>query len=248
MINIVIPMAGRGSRFSDAGYLDPKPLINIGGRRMIDIVVANLRPSEEHRFIFVCQNKHIEDYGLEGLLKGLADQVEIVGIEGVTQGAACTVLKAKKLIDNSDKLMIANSDQWVDLNIDDYLGNMENDGLIMTMTAEDEKWSFVDLDENQRVRGVVEKVKVSDEATVGVYNFRRGSDFCRYAEQMILAGDKSKGEYYVAPVYTYMCKDGATVDCYNVGAEGSGMWGLGIPSDLDVFLKSEVLTKAVSKE
>ena len=114
MLNIVIPMAGAGSRFSIAGYADPKPLIKIYDMPMINLVIRNLTPDQVHRFIFICQNKHIEQYNLTNKLKGWSPNSIVIGIDGLTEGAACTVLCAKDYINTDDELMIANSDQFVD--------------------------------------------------------------------------------------------------------------------------------------
>lgn len=248
MLNIVIPMAGAGSRFAKAGYTDPKPLIPVMGIPMIRLVIENLRPSTAHRFIFICQQSHIDAYGLKSKLSAWAPGCEIIGIDGMTEGAACTVLKAKHLIDSDDALMIANSDQYVGVVIDDYLEDMADrrlDGLIMTMTADDPKWSFVSMDRNKLVTSVVEKEVISDEATVGIYNFRHGKSFVRAAEQMILNDLRVNGEFYVAPTYNQQIADGAKVGIYNVGSEANGMYGLGIPTDLDLFKSLPVAQRAV---
>ncbi|MFT5653732.1 MAG: dTDP-glucose pyrophosphorylase [Psychromonas sp.] len=250
MLNIVIPMAGKGSRFVKEGYSDPKPLILLEKKRMIEVVINNLRPSIEHRFIFICQQSHLLDYDLAVKLKEWAPGCEVIGIDGITEGAACTVLCAKEYINNDDSLMIANSDQWVDVDIDTYLAFMDSeslDGLIMTMKADDPKWSYAKVNDKGSVVEVVEKVVVSDEATVGIYNYRHGSDFVIKAEKMIKNKIMSNGEYYVAPVYTYMYEDDdASVGVYNIGEEANGMYGLGIPSDLELFKTFEVYNKAIT--
>jgi dTDP-glucose pyrophosphorylase len=145
--------------------------------------------------------------------------------------------------------MLANSDQWVDADINEYLSAMERasaDGLIMTMTADDPKWSFVGLDRAGCVVRVVEKEAISNEATVGIYNFRRGRDFVRAADQMIRGNRRVNNEFYVAPVYNELIEDGARIAIFNVGREGAGMYGLGIPADLDRFLADAVSLKAVA--
>lgn len=247
MLNIVIPMAGRGSRFAEQGYELPKPLIRVHGKPMIDVVVSNLRPDCAHRFIFICLREHGAEYGLEEHLAELTPGCEIVYVDQVTEGAACTVLLAKKFIDNDDPLMIANSDQWVDTNINEYLQEMDSkglDGLIMTMWANDPKWSFVRFDDVGTVCEVVEKEVVSEEATVGIYNFRSGKDYVRAAEQMIAKDLRVNNEFYVAPTYNQLIGEGQTLGVYNVGREFDGMYGLGIPSDLDMFLAHDVSTRA----
>jgi len=247
MLNIVIPMAGLGSRFAKAGYQDPKPLIPIYGVPMIRLVLDNLRPSCEHRFIIICQRQHVQDYDLESKLKQWCPNVQLVLLDGLTEGAACTVLAAKPFINNDEPLMIANCDQYVDVSIDDYLLAMSRgqlDGLIMTMTANDPKWSFVALNQECLVTNVVEKQVISNEATVGIYNFSRGQDFVQAAEQMIAANERVNNEFYVAPVYNRLIP-AARIGIYNIGSEANGMYGLGIPADLDYFLTLPLAKKAV---
>lgn len=248
MLNIVIPMAGRGSRFADVGYELPKPLIPVHGHPMIRLVTENLRPHQPHRFIFLCLQEHIEKYAVDRLLKEWEPECEIVIVDQVTEGAACTVLLAKGLINNDDSLMIANSDQWVDTDIDAYLDtmNVKNlDGLIMTMWANDPKWSFVRMDKQDHVTEVVEKKVISNEATVGIYNFRSGADFVAAAEKMIDKGERVNGEFYVAPVYNELISRGQAIGYFNIGKVGDGMYGLGVPEDLNLFISSPVSAKAI---
>tara|TARA_B100000963_G_scaffold326779_1_gene314100 strand:+ start:704 stop:1429 length:726 start_codon:yes stop_codon:yes gene_type:complete len=236
-------MAGKGSRFSKAGYLLPKPLIEIHGHPMIKYVIHNLRPKQQHRFIFLCLRDHIERYKVDKLLQTWEPTCEIVIVEDITEGAACTVLFAKNLINNSQGLMIANSDQWVDVNIDMYLCTIELaklDGLIMTMWANDPKWSYVRLNEKKEIVEVVEKKVVSNEATVGIYNFARGFDFVKAAERMIKKELRVNGEYYVAPAYNELLNLNKNIGYYNVGKEDNGMYGLGIPADLKKFRNSPI--------
>lgn len=248
MLNIVMPMAGRGKRFGDAGYTTPKPLIPIHGKPMTEVVIDNLRPSQPHRFIFLILREHAQQFGFDKHLQAWAPGSEIRFVEQVTEGAACTVLLARDLIDNDQPLMIANCDQWVDINIDDYLAAMETppaDGLIMTMKADDPKWSYVRFEHGTIVE-VVEKKVVSDEATVGIYNFRRGRDFVRAADSMIRKNLRVNNEFYVAPAYNELLAEGARLAICNVGREYAGMYGLGIPSDLELFISLDVSRKATA--
>jgi dTDP-glucose pyrophosphorylase len=248
MLNIVIPMAGRGSRFADAGYCLPKPLIPVRGVPMIRLVINNLRPQRQHKFIFLCLQDHIDEFNIDLLLKKWSPDCVVVPVYHVTEGAACTVLLAKNLFNNENPLMIANSDQWVSLNINDYLISMDKknvDGWIMTMTANDPKWSYIQFDEHVKIGSVVEKKVVSSEATVGIYNYKRGKDFVDAAEQMIEEGLKVKGEYYVAPAYNQMIKKKQDIGFFNIGDEANGMYGLGIPDDLKLFESQNISLNAV---
>ena len=245
MLNIVIPMAGRGSRFARAGYEMPKPLIDIYGHPMIEYVTKNIKPQCEHRFIYICQEAHLKKYGLAEVLHKMSPGCEIVTIDHITEGAACTVLLAEKFIDNDDNLMIANSDQYVDTDINGYLTAMaDKDGLIMTMPADDPKWSFIKYDDDGNVTMVREKEVISNEATVGIYNYKHGKDFVKYAHQMIDKNIRVNNEFYVAPVYNEMIADGMKIGYCDVGAR---MYGLGIPDDLNYFIKQDVCKNFVTK-
>lgn len=247
-LNIVVPMAGLGSRFAKEGFKLPKPLIPVHGVPMIRLVIENVTPARPHRFIFICQRAHVAEYGLKPLLQSWAPRCAIVELDGLTEGAACTVLAAKSAMDPDAPMMIVNSDQWVDLDIDDYLSVMDRpgvDGLIMTMAAADPKWSFVGLD-GERVTRVVEKEVISNEATVGIYNFARCADFTNAAEEMIRLNQRVNNEFYVAPTYNSLIDGGASVAIYNIGSAGAGMYGLGTPPDLASFLELPVSRRAVA--
>ena len=237
MLNIVIPMAGRGSRFANAGYTLPKPLIEIHGHPMNEYVVKNIRPDYECCYIFICLQEHLDTYNLSERLESIAPGCIIVPVNQVTEGAACTVLLAEKYIDNNDPMMIANSDQYVDIDINNYLDAMgDYDGLIMTMTADDPKWSFIQYDKAGFVTLLREKEVISDEATVGIYNYKKGADFVKYAKQMIKKNIRVNNEFYVAPVYNEMIEDGKKLVYYNIGQDDEKMHGLGTPEDLEKFL------------
>jgi dTDP-glucose pyrophosphorylase len=237
-------MAGAGSRFGKSGYIDPKPLIKIHGIEMIRLVIENLRPSQPHKFIFICQKDHIEHFQLAEKLKLWGGPLsEILMVQGLTEGAACTVLLSRNRIDNDNPLMIANCDQYIDIKIDDYLLIMENlnlDGLIMTLKSNDPKWSYAQINQEGFVENLVEKQVISDHATVGIYNFARGADFVEAADHMIQNNLRVNNEFYVAPTYNQLIKKGKKYRIFDIGCEGDGMFGLGIPSDLEFFIRSPV--------
>jgi HAD superfamily hydrolase (TIGR01509 family) len=239
-LNIVIPMAGNGSRFKTEGYLLPKPLIDVDGKPMIQRVVDNLNLNAT--YIFIVQEEHIRLYDLETKLRNLVTgQFHIVSLSAVTEGAACTVLKAKHLINNDTPLLIANSDQYVEWSSNQFMYCASGaDGAILTFQDPERsnKWSFVKTDDNGWVSDVKEKQPISDIATVGIYHWAKGSDFVRNAEQMISANDRVNREFYIAPVYNYGIVEGKkykTHDCKR-------MWGLGTPQDLQYFLSKKIFS------
>ena len=232
-MKIVVPMAGAGSRFEKAGYTFPKPLIEVQGQPMIAKVVENL--NLQGQYIFLVQKTHYEKYDLKGLLNMIAPGCEIVQIDGLTEGAACTVLKAKQFIDNNEPLIIANSDQWIKWNSFETISSFnhkDSDGGILTFKSVHPKHSFAKVDGNGWVSEVAEKNPISNDATVGIYHWKRGSDFVKYAEQMIARDIRTNNEFYVCPVFNEAIKDGKKIKASLVDQ----MWGMGTPEELNNFL------------
>jgi dTDP-glucose pyrophosphorylase len=234
-MNVLIPMAGAGSRFEKAGYTFPKPLIDVCGKPMIQWVVDTL--NIEAKYIFIVQRSHFEKYNLKDTLSNFCPNNEIVQIDGITEGAVCTTLLAKQYVDNNEPLIIANSDQFLEWNSDEYMYSCsagDIDANILTFKATHPKWSFVKLDELGYVTEVAEKRPISDVATAGVYYWRRGCDYVKYAEQMIKKNIRVNNEFYVCPVFNEAIQDNKKVKTYNIDK----MWGLGTPEDLEHFLKN----------
>jgi len=234
-LNILIPMAGAGSRFEAAGYTFPKPLIEVRKKPMIQVVVENL--NIKANYIYVVQKSHREKYNLDALLSLITPGCKIVETEGMTEGAACTALLAKEHINTDAPLFFANSDQFVEWDSNEFLYKMNEtdvDGGIVTFEATHPKWSFAKVDENGLVTEVAEKKPISNIATVGYYYWKHGSDFVKYAEQMIDKNVRVNNEFYVCPVFNEAIGDCKQIRTFNV----SGMWGLGTPEDLDYYLKN----------
>jgi HAD superfamily hydrolase (TIGR01509 family) len=234
-LNVLIPMAGAGSRFEQAGYTFPKPLIEVKNKPMIQVVIENL--NLEANYIYVVQKAHREKYNLDTLLNLLTPGCKIVETDGLTEGAACTALLAKEYIDNGNPLFFANSDQFVEWDSNEFMYKMnetEADGGIVTFTATHPKWSFAKIDEKGLVTEVAEKNPISDIATVGYYYWKHGSDFVKYAEEMIKEDIRVSNEFYVCPVFNQAIKDYKQIRTFNV----KGMWGLGTPEDLKNYLEN----------
>jgi HAD superfamily hydrolase (TIGR01509 family) len=234
-LNVLIPMAGAGSRFAQQGYTFPKPLIEIKNKSMIEVVVNNL--NIEAHYIFLVQKDHYEKYNLKYLLNLIAPGCDIVQVDGVTEGAACTTLLAKEFINNQQPLLIANSDQFIEWNANEcmYAFSTDNiDGGMLTFSSHHPKWSYASLGTDGFIAEVAEKKVISDYATVGVYYWRRGEDYVKYAEQMIANNIRVNNEFYVCPVYNEAIQAGLKFRIKNI----EQMWGLGTPEDLDIFLSS----------
>ena len=233
-LNIVIPMAGAGKRFTDAGYIFPKPLIEIDSKPMIQWVLDSL--NLRGRYIFLIQSEHQKKYNIKSVLKILQPNCEIIEIDGLTEGAACTVLLAKQLINNNNPLIIANSDQYIKWNSSKSMYEITSkkyDGAILTFDSIHPKWSYSKSDRNGFVKEVAEKKVISKEATVGVYYWKHGKNFVRYAEQMIKKNKRVNNEFYVCPVYNEAISDNKKITSIRV----QQMIGMGTPEDLRNFEK-----------
>jgi HAD superfamily hydrolase (TIGR01509 family) len=234
-LNILIPMAGAGSRFQQAGYTFPKPLIEVNNKPMIQVVVENL--NIDANYIYVVQKSHREKYNLDTMLNLITPGCKIVEVDVLTEGAACTALLAKDYINNDSPLFFANSDQFVEWDSNEFMYKMQEsncDGGIVTFKATHPKWSFARIDDNGFVTEVAEKNPISDNATVGFYYWKHGSDFVKYAEQMIERNIRVNNEFYVCPVYNQAIEDCKKIRIF----ESSKMWGLGTPEDLKFYLEN----------
>ena len=236
-MNILIPMAGEGSRFKKEGYTFPKPLIEVNGKPMIQCVVENL--DFDANYIFLVRSDHLSKYNIESVLKFVTNgRYDIVTVESLTEGAACTALLAKNLIDNDDELLIANSDQVIEYskeNFNTIRRFTDFDASVFTFRAVHPKWSFVKTNSRGVVTEVAEKNPISDIATCGIYYYRRGVDFVKYAESMIKKDIRVNNEFYIAPVYNELILDEKTLIPFFVDK----MHGLGTPEDLKKYLSTK---------
>jgi NDP-sugar pyrophosphorylase family protein len=250
MINIVIPMAGLGSRFTDAGYKKPKPFIDIDGKPMIVRVIENLYYPEA-RYILIARKEHI-DSEIDLVKKIEKDyNAEFIAIDKITEGTACTVLFARKEINNDYPLLIANSDQIVDIKMTDFIDDCfrkKLDGHILCFDDLElnPKWSFAKINESGHVVEVKEKEVISNLATVGIYLFTRGNDFVDGAIDMIINNDRVRNEFYTCPVYNYLIRRKRKIGTFCI--DFNQMHGLGTPEDLKLFLDHTYSMKKIRNE
>jgi len=234
--NILIPMAGRGSRFEEQGYTDKKPFIDVNGKPMIHRVIENLGMEfdKEYMFILICLQEDFDKYDFTEFEKVIGhNSYDVVILDDVTEGAAQTILQAKDLINDDTPLMTMNSDQLVDWDIERLFEMCEQfDGVIPCFYGEGNAWSYARTLDNGYVQEVAEKKQISKYATAGYYYWKKGSDFVKYAEQMIKDNSRTNGEFYVAPVYNWAVRDGKRVGVFMVDK----CYSLGTPEDLEEYL------------
>lgn len=238
-VNVVIPAAGEGSRFAKAGWHAPKPVIDLDGKPMLAHVVKNVRPSNAN--VTIISRKEVsEAISDQTFLKGCS----IVELNRLTEGTASTILHCRETIDNDAPLLIANSDQLVEFDVNAFVQDcfdrsLDGSILVFRDKMQDPKWSFAKLNQSGLVTEVAEKKPISDLATVGIYLFSRGSDFVANAIDMIVHNDRIKNEFYTCPVYNYMIKKGARIGIFEV--QQSKMHGLGTPSDFQSYIERMAL-------
>lgn len=234
-LNILIPMAGAGSRFAQAGYTFPKPLIDVKGQSMIGVVCNNL--NIQGNYIFIVQKDHYDKFNLKHFLNLLKPNCTIIVVDSLTEGAACTTLLAKDYINNDNSLIIANSDQFIEWNATETMYSLTNDSIdggILTFKSQHPKWSYAKVDDSGIVTEVAEKKVISNNATVGIYYWKHGKDYVTYAEKMISKNIRVNNEFYVCPVFNEAIQEGKIIKIKQI----EKMWGLGTPEDLELFLRT----------
>ena len=234
-MNIVIPMAGRGSRFAEIGVTTPKPLIDVRGKPMYAWATDGLPLSQARKLIFICLAEHLSNQALARDIESryAAYDPAIVPLDHVTEGQACTVLAARELIQADEPLLIFNADTYCRSTLGQALDELPPgvDGVLDVFRAAGDRWSFARVDAEHRILETAEKRRISEWATTGLYYFRRGGDFLRHADAMIAADERSNGEFYVAPIYNRMIAAGADIRANPV----EEVWVLGTPEDLAHF-------------
>ncbi len=232
---VLVLAAGAGSRFEKAGYSYPKPIIDVLGKPMIGWVVDSLNLDCEYIYLF--QKSHLDRYNIKQMVNLLTPKNQVIEVDGITEGAACTALLAQNLINDDKPLFIINSDQYFEFDINQFLYLMNNsnvDGGILTFDNLHPKWSYAAIDQDGFVTRVEEKNPISNHATVGCYYFKKGSYFVKYANLMIDKDIRTKGEFYLAPCYNEFIKDGKKIKIFNVDK----MEGLGDPESLQLFINN----------
>lgn len=240
-IQIVLPMAGLGTRFTDAGYETPKPLIPIHGVPMFKIVLGNIFSNKVSKVVVITRREWDLTHEIDQLAKSTNIEFHLVEIDYTTDGPASTVMLAQDFLDPEKPVVVANSDQYVNTSIDTFYEKLVTSdavGCIMTMNDDDPKWSFVKLDDQGHVSEVREKEVISNEATVGIYGFKKTKFMIKAIDEMRESNDRVNDEFYVAPAYTYLIASGQVIDVFNIGDVHDVMFGLGIPRDYEFFVNS----------
>jgi UDP-N-acetylglucosamine diphosphorylase / glucose-1-phosphate thymidylyltransferase / UDP-N-acetylgalactosamine diphosphorylase / glucosamine-1-phosphate N-acetyltransferase / galactosamine-1-phosphate N-acetyltransferase len=233
---LVMPMAGRGSRFNGSGYGKPKPLIEVNGKPMFVHALESVNNIERSKTVIITLKEHEEYFGVAALIKEyIPYTVELVVIDGVTQGQLCTVIAAREHFEKDEDILVVSSDTIIESNMaaDIKQKSLDCKGLISVCNMPGAQWSFAKTDDLGKVIEVAEKVRISDHASTGLYYFSNGLQLCKIADKLIADDERTKGEFYVIPAYQKLIDNGEFVGI----SIASKMWDLGTPEALNYFLK-----------
>lgn len=239
-INLILPAAGLGSRFRKTGESRPKPLIPVFDIPMIIWVLLNFPLTQFDKVWIISQKKDQIPSEIGAMISKLPYEIEFVEIDGLTEGPASTVNLVLHELPDNEGLIVANTDQFVFSDLAPFVDLVRNgvsDGQILTMTASSNAWSYVGRDENDKINRVIEKVEISSEATVGVYGWGKVGIAKNSFNHTFENNIRTNNEFYVAPTYNYLIDNGLVLETLLIGNHGEAVHGLGIPSDLDDFLK-----------
>ena len=237
-MKVIVPMAGRGSRFHGEAYQVPKPLIEIEGKPMLYWALNSLKGLTYSEIIFVCLKEHEEQFKVSNLIRKYDADAIIHFIDEVTEGQLCTVLSARDYFDKDESILIISSDTWVKGNLfEDIEAFADSDGLISVADLPGDRWSFAKTNNQGKVIEVAEKHRISDWASTGLYYFSSGRQLVHFGEQMIKNEERTRGEFYVIPVYQKMINEGMDIRI----SVADQMWDMGTPEaklDFEAYLKS----------
>ena len=230
-LKLIMPMAGNGSRFTIQGYDDPKPVIDVNGKPMFVRTIESIG-LEFDDYIFIVRKEH----NLSDRVKTFYPNAKIVELDGLTEGAACSVATADLYLDDDDSVCICNCDQFFEWDSSTFEQHKNNDGVVLLFhdSKRDPKWSFAAYEPNsQRIFKVAEKNPISEYATAGLYYWRNWGVYKQSMQMMIAADDRTNGEFYLCPVYNH------TIRLQNKTISGiliDKMHGVGTPEDLNTWL------------
>jgi len=228
MLQILIPAAGRGSRFINSEFTEPKPLISWNNKNMIQHVIDNFSDDDVNFFIIKRKEHSISFEN---------DEVNIINIDYMTDGPATTAYLSKDLIDLEQELIITNCDQIIkDWDKSLFLSFARKyDGVFGCFISNSNKNSYVKVDDNNLVTDVKEKIVISNIATNGLHYWKKAKYFFESYDKMKLNNDKTNSEFYVAPSYNYLIKDGYKIGIYMFNQH----FPVGTPDDLKKYLQNE---------
>jgi NDP-sugar pyrophosphorylase family protein len=249
-MQFVIPAAGEGKRFAEKGFLDPKPLIKLHGIPLIVWVIANFTFKKGDSLLIVGRSNHKIGPIVEDFCHNLDLEINFLYLEYLTDGAARTVYLATEQLLKNKPMIVANSDQYISSSLDPYLQISKSelfDGTVMTMSANSNKWSYVLTNDREEIIKIEEKKEISTDATVGIYGWKRVTDFRQSFIESVKNMQTVNGEYYLAPTYNYLIKEKMIIKKIDVGTINEVVHGLGTPEDFYAFKNNPISYKEAER-
>ena len=235
-INVLVPMAGLGSRFLTKGFTKPKPMIDVNGTPMIIKAIKSLGV-ENANYLFVVTENEFTKYITEEISKLVP--AKFISIDYLTEGPACSALLFESQINNDDELIIANCDQIMEWDPAVFLLNVRLfDGAVVTYHENTDKNSYATINSSGIVTSIKEKQVVSNISLNGIHYWKKGKYFVESSKEMIKQDDRApNGEFYVGPSYNHMIKKGLKVGIYHIPNQMHH--AVGIPEDLEKYINYE---------
>lgn len=235
-MNILIPMAGLGSRFPNSKL--PKPLIDVDGKAMIQKAVESM--GVNGNYIFITRSEHNRDFDLDKKIQELFPESKVISVDYLTEGPACTALLAKEYIDTDEPLIIANCDQIMDWDHETFnlfCKMYPHDGFVVTYYANTIKNSYVKIDKYGFATEMKEKEIISNISTNGIHFWKKGSDFVQSVYDMIENNDRApNGEFYIAPSYNYLINKNKKIGIFHI--PNCQHWAVGTEEDLEEYMRT----------
>lgn len=239
-MNILMPMAGRGSRFQSSGYSIPKPFIPVNGKPMFAWALESIKQIQYTKLYITALKEHESKYQISKLVDRYIKNYVIKYLEKTPSGQLISALSHRDHIDTREDVLIISSDTLVISHIHDDIRNKQTSvaGIISVADMPGDMWSFVKTNSKEEVIEVAEKIRISNYASTGLYYFAHGDEFISYADQLIKQRKKVNNEYYVIPVYSEYLKDGRKISI----SRANEMWDMGTPNSLKKFISSKLET------
>ena len=234
---LLVPMAGKGQRFLDKGYTTPKQFIDIDGKTMIEWSFRSFN-WENCEVIFVVRREQIDSWEVDKKLKKIfGNNIKIIIAEEETEGTVCSCLLAKEYINKDAPLGITTLDVYFRPHFNLHsIKDTHVDGCLLTIETDNPAYSYSKVGKDGLVEKTAEKEVISTHGNVGFYCFSKGSDFVKYAEQLVKENIRSKNEFYVAPLYNLLIKDGLKITTCPIKEQ----FHMGTPNELDHFIKNDL--------
>lgn len=219
MINVLLPAMGTSAFFKDAYF--PKPLIEIKGKTMLEMIIEDYKELNPKNYVFVFSDDDCKKFHLDASAKILSPASQVIKLSNQTAGALCTCLMAIEYINNDTSLIIANSDQIIETDytkVIEHFNNLNADAGVITFPNIHPRWSYARKVDDEVVE-VAEKRPLSKDAIAGFYYFKKGSDFVQAAKNALMKQNNLEGKYYISASINELILLGKKIGYFDIEKE-----------------------------